>query len=252
MLRKRNLKMHKRRDDLQNGYFVWQNPEMFCFGIDAVLLAHFPEIRNGDRVLDLCTGFGPIPLIMYAEAEKAGRQRVSFSGIEIQERAASLAAESVRDNGLEDKIRIIRGDLREAETLLGADSCSLITCNPPYRKAGSGICSANEAEQIAREELMCTLEDVVCVSAKLLVPKGRLAMVHRPQRLAELLDLLRQYRIEPKRLRMIHPRPDREASMVLVEAVRGGRPELRVLPPLIVYGPDGNYTPEVLRIYGME
>ena len=249
---KNRRNMQKRRDDLGNGYFVWQDPEMFRFGIDAVLLAHFPEIRNGDRVLDLCTGFAPIPLIMYAEAEKEGRQRVSFSGIEIQERAASLAALSVKDNGLDERIRIVRGDLKEAEDIFGADSFSLITCNPPYRKTGSGIGSANEAERIAREELKCTLEDVIRVSAKLLVPKGRLAMVHRPERLTELLHLLREYRIEPKRLRMVHSLPDREASMVLVEAVRGGRPEMRVLPPLIVYGPDGNYTSEILRIYGME
>ena len=244
--------MSERVDTLMPGRVVIQNPAFFCFGIDAVLLAHFPVLRKTDAVLDLGCASGVIPLIMSAEAEKPGFEKVRFTGLELQEPLAEMAERSVRMSGQAERIAIVQGDLRNYKALFRPASFTLITCNPPYRKAGSGICSANEAEQIAREELMCTLEDVVRVSAKLLVPKGRLAMVHRPQRLAELLDLLRQYRIEPKRLRMIHPRPDRESSMVLVEAVRGGRPELRVLPPLIVYGPDGNYTPEVLRIYGME
>ncbi len=238
-----------RRDDLQNGYFLWQDPSMFCFGIDAVLLSHYPEIKDGDSVADLGTGFAPIPHMMHADARRRGI-RIRITGIEIQERAALLAERSVRENGLDGDIRIIHGDLKEAVSLCGAASFSLVVSNPPYVKRGSGLVGKDEAKAAARSELFCTFEDVASQAAALLRPKGRFAMIHRPGRLPELFGVLRQCRLEPKRMRLVCPYADADASMVLLEAVKGGRPGLKAEPPLIVYHRDQTYTEEVLRIYG--
>ncbi len=240
-----------RFDDLQNGYRVWQDPSMFCFGIDAVLLAHYPVMRDGDEIMDLGTGFAPIPLIMHAAARDAGI-RVHITGIEIQERAAQLADRSVRDNGLAEDITIIHGDLKEAVPLCGAASFSLVVSNPPYIRAGSGLVGADEAKAAARTELKCTFDDVASRGAGLLRTGGRFAMVHRPQRLPELLETLKRHHLEPKRMRLVYPFRDAGASMVLVEAVKGGRPELLVEPPLIIYHHDRTYTEEVLDIYGRD
>ena len=175
----------KRLDDLENGYRIWQDSEAFCFGIDAVLLAHYPVMKDGDCVMDLCTGNGVIPLIMHGTARDEAK-RVSFRGLEIQEGAASLARESVRLNGLSDEIGIITGDVKEAANLFGAASFSLVTCNPPYTPGGGGLRGEDDRKTIARHEVLCTLSDVVEEASKLLKMKGRLAMIHRPSRLAEI------------------------------------------------------------------
>ena len=240
-----------RCDDLMNGYHIWQDTDLFCFGIDAVLLAHYPALRRGDRILDLGTGFGPIPLILRAEAEKKGLiPGIRITGLELQHAAASLADQSVRENGLSEEIEIREGDIREAEALFGPASFSLITCNPPYMAAKEGLISENEGRAIARTEICCTLEDVIRVSSRLLKMSGRLALIHRPHRLPEIFGLMRAHHLEPKRLRMVHPVSDAEPSMVLIEAVHGGRPYLTVEPPLVVYTKDRTYTEEIYRIYG--
>ena len=236
-----------RKDDLQNGFFIYQDPDYFCFGIDAVLLAHFPEIRDGDRVLDMGCGFGPVPLIMRGCLPEGADVRMT--GLEIQDYVAETAERSVRENGLSDEIGIVKGDIREAARIFGAASFSLVTCNPPYMAVKDGLVGENRSRAVARTEVCCTLRDVICQAARLLRPKGRFAMIHRPFRLPEMLSLMRDCRLEPKRLRMIHPRAGAEASMVLIEAVRGGRPYLIAEPPLMIYGPDGTYTQEVLDIY---
>ena len=237
-----------RKDDLQNGLFLWQDPEAFCFGIDAVLLAHFPEIREGEKVCDLGCGFGPVPMILYgANREVEG---LHVTGLEIQEEIADTARRSVRDNSLADKIRIVTGDIREASSIFGAASFSLVTTNPPYMAAKDGLVPEDPRRAYAKMELLCTAEDVIRESAKLLRPRGRLAMIHRPYRLPELMVLMRKYHLEPKRMRFVHSLPDEEPAMVLIEAVRGGKPYLRVMPPLIVYDGHGGYTEEVLGIYG--
>ena len=226
----------KRLDDLENGYRIWQDSEAFCFGIDAVLLAHYPVMKDGDCVMDLCTGNGVIPLIMHGTARDEAK-RVSFRGLEIQEGAASLARESVRLNGLSDEIGIIA-------------SFSLVTCNPPYTPGGGGLRGEDDRKTIARHEVLCTLSDVVEEASKLLKMKGRLAMIHRPSRLAEIFACMRTYGLEPKRMRMVYPFADKAPNLVLLEAVRGGGPQLNVDPPLIVYEKSGEYTREVLQIYG--
>lgn len=240
-----------RKDDLQNGYLIYQDPDLFCFGVDAVLLAHYPKLKNHDRILDLCTGFAPVPLIIRAEADKRNFD-VEISGLEIQNYVAETARLSVKENHLEEKVRIVTGDVREAASIFGAASFSLITCNPPYMAAKDGLIGSSRAKAVARTELLCTLEDVISSAAKCLMPQGRLALIHKPFRLPEIFGLMRKYRIEPKRMRLVCPYPDAEPTMVLVEGIRGGKPYLKVDPPLFIYSKDRTYTKELLKIYGRE
>ncbi|MEE8826724.1 MAG: tRNA1(Val) (adenine(37)-N6)-methyltransferase [Eubacteriales bacterium] len=238
-----------RLDDLQNGYSIWQDPDLFCFGIDAVLLAHYPALKKHDRILDMGTGFAPVPLILEAENKKRGLG-ASITGLEIQERAAEIARKSVVYNHVGDDVRIITGDIRTAPADLGAASFTLITCNPPYMAAGDGIIGSDEARAIARTEMKCTLHDVVSSAGRLLVPGGRFAMIHRPFRLPEIFSEMQEVGLSPKRMRLVFPYADAEPSMVLVEAMRGGRPYLRCDAPLVVHNRDRSYTDEILKIYG--
>ena len=241
-----NLKENERIDDLQrNGYQIIQDPGRFCFGMDAVLLSGFAKAKEGDKVLDLCTGTGIIPILMEAKTEAK-----HFTALEIQEDSADMARRSVLLNRLEEKIDIVTGDLKEADTLFKAASFDVITCNPPYMTGQHGLRNKDEAKTIARHEVLCTLEDVIRVSAKLLKPGGNFFMVHRPFRLSEIMVLLHQYKLEPKRMQLVYPYVDKEPNMVLIEANRGGKPRLTVEKPLIVYKEPGIYMPEIYDVYG--
>ncbi len=240
-----NLKEKERLDELQrNGYKIIQNPEKFCFGMDAVLLSGFARAGEGDRVLDLGTGTGIIPILMEAKTRAA-----HLTGLEIQEESADMAMRSVALNNLQDKIAIVQGDLREAGTLFGAASFDVVTCNPPYMTSNHGLQNPGEPKAIARHEILCTLEDVVSQAAGLLKPGGNFFMVHRPFRLAEIMVLLHEYKLEPKRMQLVYPYVDKEPNMVLIEANRGGRPRITVEKPLIVYKEPGVYMPEIYDIY---
>ena len=241
-----NLLPGERIDDLQrNGYKIIQNPQKFCFGMDAVLPSGFVRVKPGEDCLDLGCGNGIIPLLLSAKTQ--GRQ---FAGLEIQPYSADLARRSVALNHLEERIRIVEGDIRDASGIFGASSFHVVTSNPPYMTAQHGIPNPDEAKLIARHEILCTLEDVIRESARLLVPGGRFYLVHRPFRLAEILSLMVQYRIEPKRMRLVHPYVDREPNMVLLEGLRGGRPRMTVEKPLIVFREPGKYTEEITEVYG--
>ena len=240
------LKSNERLDDLQrNGYQIIQDPQKFCFGMDAVLLSGFAGARKGALVLDLGTGTGIIPILMEAKTEAA-----HLTGLEIQPESADMARRSVVLNGLEDKIEIITGDIREAGSLFGTASFDVITCNPPYMIGKHGLTNPDEPKAIARHEILCTLEDVIAAAAELLKPGGHFYMVHRPFRLAEIMVTLLKYRLEPKRMRLVYPFADKEPNMVLLEAVRGGRPRLTVEKPLIIYSRPGKYTQEMQEKYG--
>ena len=240
------LRPGERLDELQrNGYHIIQNPEKFCFGMDAVLLSGFAKVKSGERAIDLGTGTGIIPILL--EAKTQGEH---FTGLEIQPESADMARRSVAVNGLEEKIEIVEGDIKQASNLFGASSFHVVTSNPPYMTAQHGLTNAGEAKTIARHEVLCSLEDVIRESARLLKPGGRLYMVHRPFRLAEIISLMVQYRIEPKRMQLVHPYVDKEPNMVLIEGLRGGKPRMTVEKPLVVYKEPGKYTDEIYDIYG--
>ena len=240
------LKENERIDDLQrNHYRIIQDPERFCFGMDAVLLSGFAKAKEGDNVLDLGTGTGIIPILMEAKT-----RATHFTGLEIQSESADMAARSVKLNHLEEKIEIVTGDIKEAVSLFGAASFDVVTCNPPYMTEHHGLTNPKAPKAIARHELLCTLEDVISQAARLLKPGGNFYLVHRPFRLADIIVLLRQYKMEPKRMKMVYPFINKEPNMVPIEANRGGRARMSVEKPLIVYREPGVYTDEIYDIYG--
>ena len=239
------VKDNERIDDLQNGYYVIQDPDKFCFGMDAVLLSGFAKVKKGETALDLGTGTGIIPILL-----KTKTNGKHFTGLEIQKECADMAGRSVRYNHLEDDVEIVRGDIKEAADIFGAASFDVVTSNPPYMIGQHGLRNPDMPKAIARHEVLCNLEDVVSQASKVLKERGRFYMVHRPRRLAEIISLMKEYRIEPKRLRMIHPFADRDANMLLIEGVRGGKSMMVVEPPLIVYEEPGVYTKEIHEIYG--
>ena len=241
-----NLKENERLDELQrNGYQIIQNPEKFCFGMDAVLLTGFAHAREEDMLLDMGTGTGIIPILMEAKYKCA-----HLTGLEIQEESADMARRSVAINGLSTKIDIVTGDIKEAGSIFKSASFDCVTCNPPYMIGKHGITNPDAPKAIARHEILCTLEDVVSQAAKLLKPGGHFFLVHRPFRLAEIMTTLTRYKLEPKRMQLVYPFVDKEPNMVLLEAVRGGKSRMTVEKPLIVYQAPGVYTPEIYDIYG--
>ena len=218
---------NERIDDLQrNGYRIIQNKDCFCFGMDAVLLSSFAKAQKNEQVLDLGTGNGVIPILMQAKNPDAA----GFTGLEIQAVSADLARRSVELNGI-------------------GDSFNFVTTNPPYMNENHGLTNPHSAKAIARHELLCTLEDVVREASRCLKMRGRFYMVHRPQRLVEIFEVMTRHHLEPKRIRMVYPHENKDANMVLIEAVKGGKALLKVEPPLVVYKEDGTYTQELLKMY---
>lgn len=237
---------HERVDDLQrNHYRIIQDPGRFCFGMDAVLLSGFANVKPGEHVLDLGTGTGIIPILL--EAKTKGEH---FTGLEIQPESADMAKRSVKLNGLTERINIVTGDIKEASSIFGASSFGVVTTNPPYMIGQHGISNPEDAKAIARHEILCDLDDILRESARLLKPQGRFYMVHRPFRLAEIFSKMIEYHIEPKRMKLVYPFVDKEPNMVLIEGLRGGRSRLTVEKPLIVYKEPGVYTDEIYDIYG--
>lgn len=243
-----DLQANERLDDLQlDGLEIIQNPGKFCFGMDAVLLSNFARVKSTDSVLDLGTGTGIIPMLLSAKS-KAER----IVGLEIQEESADMARRSVLHNQLENRIEIVTGDIKEAATIFGPVSFDVITTNPPYMIGQHGITNPTDAKAIARHEILCDLDDILRESAKMLGYGGRFYMVHRPFRLAEIFSKMVSYKIEPKRMRMVHPYIDREPNMVLIEGVRSAKSRMTVEPPLVVYKEPGIYTDELLEKYGLK
>lgn len=241
-----HLLENERVDDLQrNGLKIIQKTDGFCFGMDAVLLSGFAHVKRGEKVLDMGTGTGIIPLLLSAKTEGE-----HFTALEIQKEIAEMAARSVAINHLEEKIQIVNGDIKEASRIFGAASFDVVTTNPPYMNDAHGLKNPTEVKAISRHEVLCTLEDVVREGAKVLKSGGRMYMVHRPHRLIEIITAMKQYKMEPKRMCMVHPFKDKEANMVLIEAVKGGGSWLKMEAPIIVYKEPGVYTDEIYEIYG--
>ncbi len=238
----------ERIDDLHiKQYRIIQNPKYFCFGMDAVLLSDFAKVKEGEQVLDLGTGTGIVPILL--EAKTAGRH---FTALEIQGASVDMASRSVLMNGQQDKIDIVQGDIKEADRIFPLSSFRVITCNPPYMDQGAGLVNDFSPKAIARHEIFCTLEDVVRVSSRLLEVGGRFYMVHKPHRLIEIISLFKQYKLEPKRIRFVHPYKDKEPNMVLIEGIRHAKPMVRIEKPLIIYESKHRYSDEIYEIYGYE
>lgn len=239
------LKMERIDELHRNQYKIIQNPQGFCFGMDAVLLSGFAEVYKGEQVLDLGTGTGIIPILLEAKTE--GKH---FIGLEIQEYSADMAKRSVLLNDLQEKVEIVCGDIKTVSKRFGKSVFDVVTTNPPYMNEAHGLKNPNTAKAIARHEILCTLEDIVREAAAVLKPGGRFYMVHRPRRLIEIIRTLSAYQLEVKRMKPVYPSIEKEANMVLLEAVRGGRPLMRMEEPIIIYESPGVYSKEIYEIYG--
>lgn len=211
------------------------------------MLSHFATVKTGDKAVDLGTGTGVIPLILSTRIKKA-----NIYGIEIQEELVEMAIRSIQLNNKEEIITIFRGDLQDIHKVIGGGIYTLVTANPPYWSLGEGKVSSVETKALARHEIVCSLESVIACASKLLTYQGRFALIYRAERLLDVFSLLRQYNLEPRHLRFVHPFIDRSAKLVLVEARKSAGLELKALPPLIVYESPGCYTREVLGWYGKE
>lgn len=241
------LKDTERIDDLQmKGLKLIQDTTGFCFGIDAVLLANFAKVKKGANVCDLGTGTGIIPILIAGKSEAK-----NIVGVEIQEEVYEMATRSVKLNDLEDRVRIVNADIKTIDKELEVHGYHVVTSNPPYMHEG-GIKNPNDKKMISRHEVKCTLEDVIRAASRLTMPKGKFFMIHRPIRLVDISTLGRKYNLEPKQIQFIHPRAGKAPNLVLVEFVKDGRPELKILDPLYVYGEDGNYTQQIRDIYTNE
>ena len=221
----------ERLDDLQlGGLGIIQDPDKFCFGVDAVFLSDFARVKPGETVLDMGTGNGIIPLLLSAKTQ--GRK---FTGLEIQQDTAEMARRSVLHNHLEDRIEIVTGDIKEAAEIFKPAFFDVITTNPPYMLSDHGLRNPDSSRAVARHEVLCSLDDILRESMRLLQDKGRFYMIHRPFRLTEIMIKMNHYKIEPKRIQFIYPHIDREPAMVLIEGVRGAKPRVTVEPPIIIY-----------------
>ena len=240
------VKCGERVDDLQNGYFVIQDPKKFCFGMDAVLLSGFTRGKKGETALDMGTGTGIIPILLSQRTE--GKH---FTGLEIQAECAEMADRSVKYNCLEDRIQIVEGDIKEAAGIFGAASFDVVTCNPPYMIGQHGLTNPHLPKAIARHEILCTFDDVASQAARVLKDRGRFYLVHRPFRLVELMAALTKYKLEPKRMQLVYPYIDKEPNMVLIEACKGGNSRIQIERPLVVYEKPGVYTKDILELYQM-
>ena len=240
------LKPNERIDDVQlvldNGtrLHVIQNPDGFCYGIDAVLLADFANVKSNTNVLDMCTGCGIIPLILSAKTKAE-----HITGIEIQPDVADMAQRSVKMNGLDEKISIVCGDIKN----FNGKSFDTVICNPPYKEVNGGLVSQSRSQAVARTEVCCTLSDVITAAKNALIPNGSFYMIHRPERITDILCGMRMVGIEPKQLRYIHPAADKPPNLVLVRGIKGSNPKISTQKPLFVYDNTGEYTDEIVKIY---
>ena len=241
-----NLEENERIDDLEyKNLKIIQNKEWFRFGIDSVLLSDFAkEIKKGSKVLDLGTGTGIISILLCGKTELK-----KIIGIEIQEDVYKMANKSILLNNLENRFEVINEDIKKLRNIFPANSIDAIVTNPPYKKENTGLKSKNIVEQISKHEILCKLEDIIKQSSFLLNNNASFYMVHRPDRIADIIELLRKYKLEPKKIRFVYPKISKEPNLVLIKATKGAKSFLKIEKPLIVYNENGEYTDEILEIY---
>lgn len=227
---------------------IYQDPDYFSFSLDSMLLASFATIGyRTNKIVDLCSGNAPIPLYLSL------RTKAKIIGIEVQEHSYNLALDSIKINNLDNQIEMINDNLKDINKKIGFNEYDLVTCNPPYFKVGSHNINPKDSKAIARHEILATLEDIIIEASNLLKSKGRFALVHRPDRLIEILELMKKYRIYPKRLRLVYPKINSECNNILIEGIKDGNENgLRILSPLYVYNNDNKWTNEVVKIYNFE
>lgn len=239
------LKVNERIDDLhRNGYTIIQDPKKFCFGIDAVLLSDFAKAKKDEIVFDIGTGTGIIPILMSAKTSAK-----KYFAIDIQQESVDMARRSIKLNKLTDKIEVFHLDIKKVFEKFEKNSINVVTSNPPYMNMGGGLINEYDAKAIARHEIFCNLDDIVKATSLLLKPNGRFYMVHRPNRLCDIICTLRNYKLEPKTIRFVQPYENKEPNMVLIESIKNGKAFIKILPNLIVYNKDKQYTDEINRIY---
>lgn len=240
------LKEDERIDDLEyDNLKIIQNKKEFCFGMDAVLLSDFAkEIKENSRILDLGTGTGILPILLSGKTINT-----KIVGIEIQKNMAEMATRSVKLNNLKNRIKIINEDIKNINNYFDKYYFDAIVTNPPYKKINSGLINENEGKLISRHEVKCNLEDIINIAKNMLKDKGILYMVHRPERIVDICELLRKYKIEPKLIKFVYPKINKEANLVLIKAIKNANKFLRVEKPLIVYKENGEYSDEILKIY---
>ncbi len=242
-MNKIDLKSSERIDDLTSVLKIIQSREVFSFSIDAILLAHFSTVPKNGNIVDLCSGNGVIPLLL------SQKTKASIYGVEIQDRLVDMSLRSIEINNLTNQINIINENIKEAPKLLGKDKFDLVTVNPPYMPINGQDKNINIHFAIARHEILTDLRNVINISSQLLKVGGKLAMVHRASRFADIIMFMRNEKLEPKRTRFVHPSKSKEANMVLVEAIKHGGTEMHVLPPLIIYKDKEEYSDEVYQMY---
>ncbi len=240
------LKENERIDDLEfKDLKIIQNKKGFCFGIDSVLLSDFAKnIKNNSEVLDLGTGTGIIPILL------CGKTKLKkVIGIEIQKEVANMAERSSKLNNLEDRFQVLNENILNLNKIYENQSFDVIVTNPPYKKKDSGIINDDERKIISRHEITANLEDFIKVSKDLLKDKGEFYMVHRPERLVDILSVLRKYKIEPKEMKFVYSNKDKPPKLLLIKGIKNAKPYLRVHENLYIYDENGNYTEKILKIY---
>ncbi len=243
------LKENERIDDLeQKGLRIIQNKEGFCFGIDSILLSNFAsDIKKGSKIIDLGTGTGIIGILLCAKTQPS-----QIVGVEIQKEVYEMAKRSITLNKLEKQFTLINANIKELDSKQELGTFDAVVTNPPYKKNHTGIQNENEKKLISRHEISANLEDFIKITAKLLKDKKDFYMVHRPERLVDIMELLRKYKLEPKKLQFVYPKPKKAPNLLLIKATKNAKPFLRIEKPLYIYQENGGYTEEILKIYGKE
>jgi tRNA1Val (adenine37-N6)-methyltransferase len=245
----------QRTDTLSCGYKIIQDDSAFCFGIDAVLLSAFTKLKKGDRVFDLGCGNGILELLLSAKAQELKSAHRAddchFTGLEVQPAAVAMARESVNLNSLENQIEIVEGNICEVRKIFPAQCADEVISNPPYMLPSAAKANSTDEKTIARHEVLCSLDDVVGAARWLLKSNGSFFIIHRPYRLQEIFLSLEKHHLTPRRMQFVYPKIDQPPEMVLIEARPNYKPDLKISPPLIMYGSDGEYTPEFKAYCGM-
>ena len=227
---------------------IYQDNDYFLFSLDSVLLANFVTLKLTDKkVIDLCSGNGPVPMLM------SFRTKARIFGVEIQKYIYDMGVESIKENGLDNQIELINNDVKKIDTLFEAESFDVVTCNPPYFKyQKDSLINENDGKAMARHEVRVKLEDIIKKAKYLLKNGGTFAMVHRPERLIEIINLMQKYGIEPKKIRLVYPKVEKSANILLIEGIKNGKSGLKVERPLIVHDKYGNYVDEIKEMFGSD